>query len=201
MDEVSRKLYKLGQVFTKITDNLDTIEKYCEKNLRESHNLSGLFVELKRSVYASCSQVKKPASVYTNILIPLCKKSVTDFDNIYDMLKLRSEMVKAYPVATVKGSYPSENKFSVNSTSGSVSKDSEDAKKAIRLANLNYKIFKEYVGMYGVSGNETLEIMQKFARSMNEGSNIDKKIWLNFISFLRQSETMLSTKKELNQAL
>lgn len=87
MDQISKKLYKLGQVITKVTDNLETIEKYCEKNLKQSHSLSGLYSELKKSIYSSCNQVKKPASVYSHIFIPMCKKAVTDFDNIYDVSK------------------------------------------------------------------------------------------------------------------
>lgn len=91
MEKVSKKLYKLGQVITKVTDNLETIEKYCEKNLKQSHSLSSLYTELKKSIYASCNQIKKPASVYTNVLIPLCKKAVTDFDNIYDVRFTKSD--------------------------------------------------------------------------------------------------------------
>lgn len=85
MGEVSRKLYKLGTVVTKISDNLATIEKYCEKNLRESHCLSEIYAELKKSIYASCNQVRKPAANYTNIFVPLCKKTVSDFESIYDV--------------------------------------------------------------------------------------------------------------------
>ena len=85
MSEVSKKLYKLGQVVGKICDNQATIEKYCEKNLRETHSLSEIYAELRKSIYASCNQVKKPASNYINIFIPLCKKTVSDFENIYDV--------------------------------------------------------------------------------------------------------------------
>ena len=75
----------MGQILTKIGDNLNTIEKYCENNLRDSYNLSSLYGELRKSFYASCNQLKKPAAIYTNIVIPMCKKSATDFQNIYDV--------------------------------------------------------------------------------------------------------------------
>lgn len=82
---MSRKLYKLGQVVGKLSENQGTIEKYLEKNLRETHSLSEIYNELKKSIYASCNQVKKPVSNYMNIFVPMCKKTVSDFDNIYDV--------------------------------------------------------------------------------------------------------------------
>ena len=62
MSQVSKKLYKLGQVVTKISENLATIEKYCEKNLRDTHCLSDIYNELKKSIFASCNQVRKHES-------------------------------------------------------------------------------------------------------------------------------------------
>ena len=85
MSQVSKKLYKLGQVVTKISENLATIEKYCEKNLRDTHCLSDIYNELKKSIFASCNQVRKPSSNYTNIFVPLCKATVSNFERIYDV--------------------------------------------------------------------------------------------------------------------
>jgi hypothetical protein len=122
------------------------------------------------------------------------------YNLLNQMLKLRNEMVKSNPVVESRTS-PAPNKSAGNSTAGSLSKESKHVKNATRLANLNYKIFKEYVGMYGVCGNDTIRTMSRFAQAMNEGSNIEKKIWISFIKFIRQNESMLTERKELNQAV
>lgn len=116
------------------------------------------------------------------------------------MLKLRNEMVKSNPVAQKRPSDP-HVKSAGNSTTGSMAKESKHVKNATRLANLNYKIFKEYVGMYGVCGNDTLATMSRLAQAMNDSSNLDKKNWMNLIKFIRSSESLLAGRQELHQAV
>lgn len=84
-DQIFKKMYKLGTMFYKVEQNMQTIEKYCENSLKETFKASDIYAKLKQGFFATCSQLKRPGSIYTNQLKPLCQKSVQDFQGIYDV--------------------------------------------------------------------------------------------------------------------
>ena len=86
--EISTKMYKMGSLYAKIEENAKTIEKYCENNLKDSFQISEGYSKLRLSFYSISNMLKKPCSVYTNMIKPLCKKSIADYQNIYDVVCL-----------------------------------------------------------------------------------------------------------------
>lgn len=82
---LSKKYYKLGTLFLRIEDNMKTIEKYFDNNLKDTYRLGDLHQKLRTSFYSSCNQLKKPASVLTTCLKPICKRAVADFQSVYDV--------------------------------------------------------------------------------------------------------------------
>lgn len=82
---LSKKYYKLGTLFLRIEDNVKTIEKYFDNNLKDTYRLGDLHQKLRTSFYSCCNQLKKPASVLTTCLKPICKRAVADFQSVYDV--------------------------------------------------------------------------------------------------------------------
>jgi hypothetical protein len=93
---LSKKYYKLGTLFLRIEDNMKTIEKYFDNNLKDTFRLGDLHQRLRTSFYSCCNQLKKPASVLTTSLKPICKRAVADFQSVYDVsiwsLKIETEV-------------------------------------------------------------------------------------------------------------
>lgn len=116
------------------------------------------------------------------------------------MLKLRAEMNKSNPLPVYRQKSP-QPKSEGGSTVGTMGDQSKASKLATRQANLNYKIFKEYVGMYGVTCKDTLEAMNKFGHAMNESSSIDKRVWFDLLRYLRTCESLLPAKQAVNSAI
>lgn len=116
------------------------------------------------------------------------------------MLKLRSEMMKSNPLPVHRLGSPNP-KSAGGSTVGSVADQSKSSKAATRQANLNYKIFKEYVAMYGVTCKDTLEAMHRFGLAMNESSSIDKRVWFDLLKYIRSCEAILPVKQAVNLAV
>ncbi len=79
-------MYKLGGLFTKVEQNMNTIERYCENSLKESYKAGDIYSKLKTSFYSTCNLLKRPTSIYTTQIKPLCQKSVQDFQAIYDVI-------------------------------------------------------------------------------------------------------------------
>ena len=100
--EISTKMYKLGSLYSKIGDNAKTIEKYCHSSLKDSFKIGEGFEKLRTAFFSVSNMLKKPCNVYTNLVRPFCKKSIADYQSIYDvalahqMLKLRSDLQKSY---------------------------------------------------------------------------------------------------------
>ena len=66
-----------------------------------------------------------------------------------------------------------------------------------RHANLNFKVFKEYMSMYEVSGDETQASIARFGQQMNDSNNMDKKTWLNLIMAMRHAKQLVDAKREV----
>lgn len=78
-------MLKLGNLFSQIGDNMVTIEKYCDNNLKDSIKAGEIYHHLNRAFLAQCNQFKKPGFVYKNLIKPLCQKSIADYQSIYDV--------------------------------------------------------------------------------------------------------------------
>lgn len=100
--EISTKMYKLGSLYSKIGDNAKTIEKYCHSSLKDSYKMGEGYEKLRTAFFSVSNMLKKPCNVYTNLVKPFCKKSIADYQSIYDvatgdqMLKLRNDLQKSY---------------------------------------------------------------------------------------------------------
>lgn len=84
---------------------------------------------------------------------------------------------------------------------GTVGDQSKVGRLATRQANLNYKILKEYIAMYGVCCQQTVDTMHKFGHAMNESSSIDKRVWFDLLRYMRSCEAILPGKVAVNSGI
>ena len=199
--EISTKMYKLGSLYSKIGDNAKTIEMYCFSNLKDSFKMSEGYDKLRTGFFSVSNMLKKPSNVYTNLVKPLCKKSIADYQGIYDvrlahqMLKLRSDLQKSYDSTNKKavsrgaGESPGPGRSSSTKDRDVSSPDQPDLlKKENKLLNLNFKVYSEFVHTYRLTAADYHAELHKFASSMNGAATQDKKIWLEMLRQLKEEE-------------
>ena len=71
----------------------------------------------------------------------------------------------------------------------------------MKLSNLNYRIFLEYIQTYKMSAGAYHTQVLKLGSSFNESSSQDKKIWLELMRYLRELEHHMSARQEAAQLI
>lgn len=192
--ELSTKVFNLANVFTSLHKNMLTIEKYCEKDFNASFRLSSCYEAMKTSLYSMCNELKQPAQILSSQLKPLCLQTVKDLQPIYENLKYRAELNSAYMSAHKKsnGNIDIQPHLRANpdgsGAAGSAGVDSKVSKLDIKLGNLNFQIFSEFVKTYETKTEVYHSEMLRMGRSFNEMASMSKKSWMTFVKTLMDLE-------------